>query len=108
MKMITKSSPLCSIVVVLWFGVGFGSKLGSKPARNLARNASKISSKHLELAFVHRRPRPSAAVRRGGGAPGGCRGSGWCGTRWVVSWVRVRVTEERGSERYEEVLIFEF
>src|SRR2546430_13895785 len=44
-KMITKSSPLCSILVVLWFGIGFGSKLGSKPARNLTRNASKFSTK---------------------------------------------------------------
>ena len=100
-KMITKSSPWCSIVVVLWFGVGFGSKLWSKPARKARRNALKItpnSSKRLESVHFHGCPPLSTAVRRGGGALGGCRGSERGGTRWAVGRVRVRVVEERERE----------
>src|SRR3954464_395966 len=43
MKMITKSSPLCSIVVVLWFSAGFGLKLWLKPAQKARRNALKVT-----------------------------------------------------------------
>src|SRR4051812_24114155 len=100
MKMITKSSPLCSIVVVLWFDVGFGSKLRSKPTRKARRIVSKFSSKLLKTTFVRRCSRLFVAVRRGSGALGGCEGSERIGTRWAVGWIRVRVVEERGRERY--------
>src|SRR3954462_13014183 len=64
-KMITKSSPLCSILVVLWFGIGFGSKLWSKPARKARRNALKVTqntSKQRSFAAIRGCPSLSGEV----------------------------------------------
>src|SRR3954470_24631567 len=75
--MITKSSPLCSIVVVLWFGVRFGSKLQSKPARKARQNALKVNqnpTKRRSFAAFRGSPSLSGEVAAPLAAAGGRRG----------------------------------
>src|SRR3954468_8971083 len=103
--MITKFLPLCSIVVVLWFGVGFESKLWSKPARKAQRNALKVTqntSKRCSFAAFRGFPSLSGEVAAPVVAAGGRGG--------VVLDGRLVGFESGGSrsekESYRELEIF--
>src|SRR4051812_23767538 len=105
--MIAKFSPLCSIDVVLWFGVGFGSKLWSKPARKARRKALKVTqntSKRLEFIHLHGCPPLFGEVAAPLAAAGGRRGlvlDGWL-VGFESGWSRREV--ERDIERYISLL----
>src|SRR5436189_4435004 len=98
--MITKSSPLCSIDVVLWFGVGVGSKLWSKPARKARRKALKVTqntSKRLKFIYLHGCPPLSGEVAAPLVAAGGRRGlvlDGWL-VGFKSGWSRSEVERDK-------------